>query len=121
MNRKMNLEDLPNLVVNLSAKVDQLLEQINKLSNKEEDKTVWFDIDGLCNYLPQKPAKQTVYEWCSARKIPFHKAGGIRGKHNVFLKSEIDEWLSKSNIKSEENIVDEAIKFTKNENKRNHK
>lgn len=121
MNRKINLEDLPNLVVDLSLKVDQLIDKITKLSKDEENTPVWFDIGTLCDYLPQRPAKQTVYEWCSKRKIPFHKAGGIRGKHNVFLKSEIDEWLSKSNIKSEENIVDEAIKFTKNENKRNHK
>lgn len=121
MNQKMNLEDLPNLVVDLSLKVDQLLEQISKLSNKEEDQSVWLDIDGLCNYLPQKPAKQTVYEWCSSRKIPFHKAGGIRGKHTLFLKSEIDQWLMDADNKSEATIENEVVKFLTNEKKRNHK
>lgn len=121
MNRKINLEDLPNLVVDLSLKVDQLIDKITKLSKDEENTPVWFDIGTLCDYLPQRPAKQTVYEWCSKRKIPFHKVGGSKGKHTVFLKSEIDEWLLSSNIKSEAIIADEAIKYIKNAEKRYHK
>ena len=117
----MNLEDLPNLVVDLSLKVDRLLEQISKLTNREEDKSIWFDIDGLCNYLPQKPAKQTVYEWCSSRKIPYHKAGGIKDKHTLFLKSEIDQWLMNADIKYEATIENEVINYMKNGKKRNNK
>ena len=121
MKQKISLEELPNLVVDLASKVDKLQEQISKLQNNEEATPVWFDINTLCNYLPQKPAKQTVYEWCANRKIPYHKSGGIKGKHTLFLKREIDEWLMNANIKSEEIIEDEVNIYLKNEDKRYHK
>lgn len=121
MNQKISLEELPNLVVDLASKVDKLLEQISKLQNNEEATPVWFDINALCNYLPQKPAKQTVYEWCANRKIPFHKTGGIKGKHTVFLKSEIDQWLMNADIKTRAKIENEVVNFLKNEKKTNHK
>lgn len=121
MNQKISLEELPNLVVDLASKVDKLLEQISKLQNNEEATPVWFDINALCNYLPQKPAKQTVYEWCANRKIPFHKTGGIKGKHTVFLKSEIDQWLMNANIKSLAIIEDDVNIFLENEKKRYNK
>jgi len=50
---------------------------------------VWFNLQQLCNYLPDKPAKPTVYGWVSKRSIPHHK----KGKSLSFLKSEIDLWL----------------------------
>lgn len=121
MNKKISLEDLPNLVVDLSMKVDKLLEEISKININEEATPVWLDLGGLCEYLPQKPARQTVYEWCSQRKIPFHKVGGDHGKYTIFLRSEIDEWLLSSSIKNESTIEEEAFRYIKNENKRNYK
>lgn len=49
----------------------------------------WFNLEQLCNYLPDKPAKQTVYGWVSKRLIPYHK----KCKSLSFLKSEIDLWM----------------------------
>jgi len=49
----------------------------------------WFDLPGLCQYLPDKPAKPTIYAKVQGRLIPFHK----KGKKLFFLKSEIDAWL----------------------------
>lgn len=120
MDKKINFEDLPVLFIDLSLKVEQLIDKVSKLNN-ETEKLVWFDIDALCNYLPQKPAKQTVYEWCTKRKIPFHKVGGHKGKLTVFLKAEIDEWILNSNVKSDKIITDEAINYIKNGKKRNNK
>jgi excisionase family DNA binding protein len=49
----------------------------------------WFDIKELCSYLPDKPARATIYSYVHKREIPFHK-----GKSKLrFLKSEIDAWL----------------------------
>ena len=52
---------------------------------------VWLDIKELCEYLPNKPKKQTIYGYISASKIPVHKSKGE--KKLRFLKSEIDAWL----------------------------
>lgn len=49
----------------------------------------YFTIDQLREYLPQKPAKQTVYQWVHFKQIPYHK----RGKSVLFRRIEIDEWI----------------------------
>ena len=113
MKQKISLEDLPNLVVDLSMKVELLLEEISNLKNNEEATPIWLDIDALSNYL--KLSKQTIYQYCSARKLPYHKIGGVKGKYTIFLKSEIDQWLLGSNIKSEAEITNEALQYTKHE------
>lgn len=52
----------------------------------------YLTIDQLRGYLPQKPAKQTVYQWVHFKQIPYHK----RGKTVLFKKSEIDQWISET-------------------------
>ncbi len=64
-----------------------LLKHLSKLSIQSKDE--WFNLDQICKYLPDKPAKGTVYGWVSKRLIPYHK----KGKSLSFLKSEIDQWL----------------------------
>ena len=49
----------------------------------------WLSLADLCEYLPDKPAKPTVYGWIHQCAIPCHK----KGKKLYFLKSEIDTWL----------------------------
>ena len=73
-----------------------LINRINELEDLIEDSMTnkkmemkWLNIDDLCEYLPDKPAKQTVYGWVCKKKIPYHK----KGKKLQFLKSEIDRWL----------------------------
>jgi site-specific DNA-methyltransferase (adenine-specific) len=45
--------------------------------------------DELCEYMPDRPTKATVYGWVHANKVPVHKGG----KKLRFLKSEIDNWM----------------------------
>jgi len=52
----------------------------------------YLTIDQLRDYLPQTPAKQTVYQWVHFKQIPYHK----RGKTVLFKRSEIDLWLSET-------------------------
>lgn len=86
----------------MDAKVDSI---ISTSSNEPQDK--WLNIDDLCNYLPQRPARQTVYGWTSTNQIPYHKSG----KNIIFLKSEIDKWLIGETIKCQKQIADEAAEF----------
>ena len=58
-------------------------------NNTNQDSDTWFDLNELCQYLPDKPKKQTVYGWVNQRLIPFHKTT----KKLQFLKSEIDNWI----------------------------
>jgi excisionase family DNA binding protein len=77
--------------------VRQLLRQELEVffsTNKQQHGNVdhWFDINDLCEYLPGKPSKATIYAYIAANNIPFHKGA----KKLRFLKSEIDDWLKQS-------------------------
>lgn len=50
---------------------------------------LWFNLKELCEYLPDKPTKTTIYSWVQNRLIPYHKGA----KKLRFLKSEIDAWM----------------------------
>lgn len=80
-----------------------------KDTDKQTEKDTWFDIIELCNYLPDKPAKPTVYGWVHAGLIPHHKGQ----KKLRFLKSEIDQWLKSGKQKTVTEIAAEADHYIK--------
>lgn len=69
-------------------RLERLIESKNSASPLPPTDT-WLNLAELCQYLPDKPAKPTVYAYVQNRKIPFHK----KGKKLFFLKSEIDLYL----------------------------
>lgn len=77
MSEQISFNDLPTAMAALIEKVDELrtlIESRNLVENtKEEDQ--WFNIEQLCAYLPDKPAKSTVYGWVSNSQIPYNKTG----------------------------------------------
>ncbi len=102
------LSNIENLLLDMKHSPKELI----KTSNDD----VWFDLTELCEYLPDKPKKPTVYTWISLGTIPFHK-----GKKKLrFLKTEIDEWLRHGKVKSEYHISVATDKFlSKFKNKKN--
>ncbi len=92
MNNIPKFEDLPSLLIMLKEKIESLDEKVSNLIKPNNESPVWFDVQGLREYLPSHPSTQTIYGWCSTGAIPYHKAGA-NGKQNLFLKSEIDEWI----------------------------
>lgn len=46
-------------------------------------------IDQVCEYIPTKPAKSTIYTMTSKNRIPFYK----KGKDLLFNRQAIDKWL----------------------------
>ena len=98
---------LPELQAIIIDCVNQCLKQndISKVENNF-DSEKWFDIDELCNYLPDKPKKATIYGYVRLKTIPYHKGG----KKLRFLKSEIDAWLKLGRRKTVIEIEGEAKK-----------
>lgn len=78
----------------------------NALKNQQSspDKAEWFDLDELCLYLPDRPAKSTLYLKLSQGKIPGHK----KGKKWFFYKNDIDEWLKDGRLKTVLEIEEES-------------
>ena len=85
----ITFETLPRAISELHRKMDMILAQSQaNVKPKEQDKL--FTIELLIDYLPEHPARQTVYGWVNFRTIPHEKYG----KRLYFRKSAIDFWLS---------------------------
>ena len=91
-------QELSNLI---ELSVNKALENQKKENSSTEN---WFNLGQLCNYLPDKPKKPTVYGWISNSLIPYHKGA----KNLRFSKSEIDEWLKSGKRKTKDEIKEEA-------------
>ena len=108
MSQELSFNELPQAVAALIEKVDALTELVKNRNDednaKEEDQ--WFNLEQLCAYLPDKPAKSTVYGWVSDNLIPYNKTG----KKLRFLKSKIDTWLQENAHRTSTEIQMEAMK-----------
>jgi hypothetical protein len=93
MTEKITFDNLPEAVQELHQKVDRLLSL--KLSNKPDEPDRLLTIEELREFLPEKPAKQTIYGWVNERLIPYEK----HGKRLYFRKSDINNWLLKGRAK----------------------
>lgn len=83
----ITFNDVPKALTELNEKVDRLI-SLREKPDDERDR--FFSLDQLIEYLPENPAKATVYGWVARRQVPYTK----EGKRLLFRKSEIDEWLS---------------------------
>lgn len=99
----------------LSAKIDALNKKINMSlpANKKGDDNERMDVTEAQKYIPSHPAVQTIYGWTSNGQIPYHKIG----KRIYFVKSELDEWLSHGQHKSDDDLRKEAEEYVKRHGK----
>jgi hypothetical protein len=85
----VTFESLPKAVSELNRKMDLILSQ-TQLNTKQKEQDKLFTIEQLIDYLPEHPARQTIYGWVNMRCTPFEKYG----KRLYFRKSAIDFWLA---------------------------
>jgi hypothetical protein len=81
----LSFEALPGIVAELNRKIDLLLAERQPQPERDELMT----LEQLQGYLPEHPAKQTIYGWVNNRLIPFEK----HGKRLYFRKSIVNQWL----------------------------
>ena len=107
----LTLETLPKAFSQLTIEVGEIKRLLlAKVNNNSLETDQWFDLKELCNYLPDKPTKPTVYSWVNNSSIPYHKGA----KKLRFLKSEIDNWLKQGRKKTLTELSDEADLYLKN-------
>ncbi len=110
MNETITFETMPKAMAYLIRKVEDLEKALLEKSEAPAAPVDrWLNIDELKAYLPDHPAKTTIYGWVSKREIPYHKGS----KKLRFLKSDIDKWLSNGKRKSESELRDEAETYCK--------
>uniref|UniRef100_UPI0040487780 helix-turn-helix domain-containing protein n=1 Tax=Algoriphagus sp. TaxID=1872435 RepID=UPI0040487780 len=110
LEKGVTLENLPRAVALLTEEVSEIKSLLLQQANAKPSETdFWFNLDELCEYLPDRPSKQTVYDWVHNRIIPVHKGP----KKLRFLKSEIDAWLIQGRKKTHAELQEESIQFLK--------
>lgn len=87
MDNSIPFEALPKIVAEMNKKIDLLIAD-RKTPIIDEDSLMNMEI--LRDYLPDKPARQTVYGWVNEKKIPYEKYG----RRLYFRKSKIDKWIA---------------------------
>ena len=73
---------------NLKDLIRQAVRAELKSTQEEPDKLM--TLKEFTDYLPETPARQTIYGWVNDRKVPYEK----HGKNLYFRKSAIDAWLN---------------------------
>lgn len=104
----LTFEQLPqavSLLINEVKEMKLLLQTSQTTIVEPSDR--WLNLEELCLYLPDRPAKQTVYGWIGQHAIPYHK----KGKKLQFLKSEIDNWLKTDKRKTAAELHAEALQY----------
>ncbi|HOT74104.1 MAG TPA: helix-turn-helix domain-containing protein [Bacteroidales bacterium] len=102
------LEQMPQIVASLEQKVDRLVNLVLELKDaKGNTPDEWMDVEGLMAYHPDKPARKTIYDWVTLRRVPYHKDG----KRLRFLRSEIDAWLAGGYHKTEDEMQEAAVDY----------
>jgi hypothetical protein len=107
---EISFNDMPQALAYLIGKVERLETLLSATKSELPESDKWFNLQELCSYLPDKPARQTVYGWIGQKLIPYHK----KGKKLQFLKSEIDAWLIGDKHKSVAELQADAAAFVAN-------
>lgn len=98
-------EALSERLSNIEKSLFRLEQNISLNPGSVPDQDQWFDIDSLCEYLPDRPARSTIYK--NIKDIPHHKGK----KKLIFLKSEIDAWLKEGRRLTNSEIKEQAQKY----------
>ena len=106
-NTPTTLETMPTKLDILEDKINRLVALVEKLTVAEPVHDEWMDVNRLCSYHPDRPAKKTVYDWVTLRRVPYHKDG----KRLRFLKSEIDAWLAGGYHKTDDEMQEAAVSY----------
>ena len=115
---KITFDTMPEVLSEILNRLGNLEQMVSNMGNATCTPVVAerrFNVDELCEYLPTKPKKQTVYGWISAKppKIPFHKKGEL-----YFLQSEIDAWLAEDGRTTGNDLMAQARAYVANNSRK---
>ena len=108
---ELSFNDVPKAVAHLIDKVEKIETLLITKQPQAEEADQWLNLNDLCKYHPDHPAKPTVYAWIGQRSIPYHR----KGKKLMFLQSEIDNWLKEGRRKTAAEIQAEAEQYVNNQ------
>ena len=97
------------VIIQRLDKIERLIYELKKpntiTTNNENYSTEILNMNQAVDYLTL--TKSAIYKFTSGRGIPHFK----RGKKIYFKKSELDEWLTKNRISTNEELEQEAMNY----------
>ena len=104
------MENPFDIIVQRLDSIEKLLNELSKNANnfnhqKETDEIM--TVEQLSDYLTI--ARQTIYEKCSKKEIPYFKAG----KRLYFKKSVINDWINSGRRYTTDKLMQQAAEWTR--------
>ncbi len=110
LNQNLYIMENPfEVIIQRLDKIERLIYELKKpntiTTNNENYSTEILNMNQAVDYLTL--TKSAIYKFTSGRGIPHFK----RGKKIYFKKSELDEWLTKNRISTNEELEQEAMNY----------
>lgn len=105
MSAKLSFDELPLKVEKVWQELLNIKALLVERTNISEPKSIWMTMDEVMRYDPAQRKRSTWYKMTSNGEVPFRK----NGRKLYFLRSEIDHWLNKNKIQSNDEIKDSSF------------
>ena len=98
------------IIVQRLDSIEKLLNELSKNANNskpQKDTDEIMTVEQLSDYLTI--ARQTIYEKCSKKEIPYFKAG----KRLYFKKSVINDWINSGRRYTTDELMEQAAEWAR--------
>ena len=104
------MENPFDIIVQRLDSIEKLLNELSKYANNskpQKDTDEIMTVEQLSDYLTI--ARQTIYEKCSKKEIPYFKAG----KRLYFKKSVINDWINGGRRYTTDELMQQAAEWAR--------
>ena len=103
-------EEVPSVLAATNLFVRYIWDALKRLKQGDLNPDQEMPVEELSDFLPEKPAVQTIYGWVSEERIPYIK----RGKRLFFVRRAIIRWNREGRPVNPDNIQELAENFVAN-------
>ena len=103
-------EEVPSVLAATNLFVRYIWDALKRLKPGDLNPDQEMTVEELSDFLPEKPAVQTIYGWVSEERIPYIK----RGKRLFFVRRAIIRWNREGRPVNPDNIQELAESFVAN-------
>ena len=105
MSTKLSFDELPLKVEQVWQELLNIKALLIERTDISEPESIWMTMEEVMRYDPAKRKRSTWYKMTANGEVPFRK----NGKKLYFLRAEIDRWLNKKKIQSNDELKDDSF------------
>ncbi|MFM7031281.1 MAG: helix-turn-helix transcriptional regulator [Bacteroidota bacterium] len=81
----------------LQKLIHSILDRLEAVENRDIHSSEWLNLKQLQSFLPERPAKKTIYNWICDGRIPHVKQPHVKAV--FFRREEIEAWMGQGRPK----------------------